>query len=136
VPTSDLDRVEIHASQAENFVPDGVQSFGGAFASLEGGSFALGPLPQAGTWYVRLVSRTKAGKYSAPSEGAEQALAIAGIALAVTDAWLMGEAAQTTADGKTSIFRGPDEPDPETDGPFKDGDIWFEMTDDGKSIPN
>src|SRR5699024_9709924 len=115
VPTSDLDRVEIHASQDENFVPDRVQSFGGAFASLDGGSVALGPLPEAGTWYVRLVSRSKAGKYSAPSERAEQELAIAGIDLAVTDAWLMGEAAQTTADGKNSIFRGPDEPEADPD---------------------
>lgn len=135
-PTSDLDRVEVHASMDENFVPDRVESFAGAFSSLDGGSFTFGPLPEAGTYYFRLVARSKAGKFSAPSERVEQELAIASMDLAVTDAWLTGEAAQTTADGKNSIYRGPDEPVADPDRPFKDGDIWFEMTDDGKSIPN
>lgn len=136
LPTSDLDRVEVHASMDENFVPDRVQSFAGAFSSLDGGSFVFGPLPEAGTYYFRLVSRSKSKQFSVPSERVEQELAIASMDLAVTDAWLTGEAAQTTADGKNSIWRGPDEPDAVEDGPFKDGDIWFEMTEDGKSIPN
>ena len=134
--TSDTDRVEIHASMDENFVPDRVQSFGGAFATLDGGSFTLGPLPEAGTYYFRLVARSKSAQFSEPSDRVEQELAITSIDLEITDAWLTGEAAQNTADGKNSIWRGPDEPEPDPDKPFKDGDIWFEMTEDGKSIPN
>ena len=134
--TSDTDRVEIHASMDENFVPDRVESFGGAFAALDGGSFTLGPLPEAGTYYFRLVARSKSAQFSEPSDRVEQALAITSIDLEVIDAWLTGEAAQTTADGKNSIWRGPDEPVADPDRPFKDGDIWFEMTEDGKSIPN
>lgn len=134
--TSDTDRVEIHASMDENFVPDRVESFGGAFATLDGGSFTLGPLPEAGTYYFRLVARSKSAQFSEPSERVEQTLAITSIDLEVIDAWLTGEAAQTTADGKNSIWRGPDEPVADPDRPFKDGDIWFEMTEDGKSIPN
>lgn len=134
--TSDCDRVEVHASQDENFVPDRVMSFGGAFSSLDGGSFVLGPLPEAGPWYVCLVTRSKANKYSKPSTRVEQEVAIASIDLAITDAWMTGEAAQTTADGKNGIYRGPDEPAEDPDAPFTDGDIWFEMNDDGESIPN
>ncbi|MGV2822462.1 tail fiber domain-containing protein [Brevibacterium casei] len=134
--TQDLDRVEVHASQDPNFVPDRVVSYGGAYASLEGGSFTLGPLADAGTWYVRLVARSKAGKFSVPSDLVEVEVAVAGIDLEITNAWLTGEAAQTTADGKNAIFRGPDEPVNDPDNPFKVGDIWFEMTEDGKSIPN
>lgn len=133
--TSDTDRVEIHASMDENFVPDRVESFGGAFATLDGGSFTLGPLPEAGTYYFRLVARSKSAQFSEPSDRVEQVLAIASIDLEITDAWLTGEAAQNTADGKNSIWRGPDEPEADPDRPFKDGDIWFEMV-DGKSIPN
>src|SRR5699024_9257672 len=133
--TSDTDRVEIHASMDENFVPDRVQSFGGAFATLDGGSFTLGPLPEAGTYYFRLVARSKSAQFSEPSDRVEQELAITSIDLEITDAWLTGEAAQNTADGKNSIWRGPDEPEVDPDRPFKDGDIWFEMV-DGKSIPN
>ena len=133
--TSDTDRVEIHASMDENFVPDRVESFGGAFATLDGGSFTLGPLPEAGTYYFRLVARSKSAQFSEPSERVEQELAITSIDLEVIDAWLTGEAAQTTADGKNSIWRGPEEPEVDPDRPFKDGDIWFEMV-DGKSIPN
>lgn len=134
--TSDADRVEIHASMDENFVPDRVESFGGAFATLDGGSFALGPLPEAGTYYFRLVARSKSAQFSEPSERVEQELAITSIDLAVTDAWLTGDAAQVTADGKNGIWRGPEAPTEDPDVPFKDGDIWFEMTEDGKSIPN
>lgn len=134
--TSDTDRVEIHASMDENFVPDRVESFGGAFATLDGGSFALGPLPEAGTYYFRLVARSKSAQFSEPSDRVEQELAITSIDLEITDAWLTGEAAQNTADGKNSIWRGSDEPELDPDRPFKDGDIWFEMTEDGKSIPN
>ena len=134
--TSDTDRVEIHASMDENFVPDRVESFGGAFATLDGGSFTLGPLPEAGTYYFRLVARSKSAQFSEPSDRVEQELAITSIDLEITDAWLTGEAAQNTADGKNSIWRGPDEPEADPDRPFKDGDIWFEMTPDGKSIPN
>ena len=133
--TSDTDRVEIHASMDENFVPDRVESFGGAFATLDGGSFTLGPLPEAGTYYFRLVARSKSAQFSEPSERVEQELAITSIDLEITDAWLTGEAAQNTADGKNSIWRGPDEPEADPGRPFKDGDIWFEMV-DGKSIPN
>src|SRR5699024_6235564 len=78
----------------------------------------------------------KSAQYSVPSDRVEQELAISSVDLEITDAWLTGEAAQNTADGKNSIFRGPDEPEPDPDNPFKDGDIWFEMTEDGKSIPN
>lgn len=134
--TQDLDRVEVHASQDPNFVPDRVVSYGGAYASLEGGSFTLGPLADAGTWYVRLVARSKAGKFSVPSDLVEVEVAVAGVDLEITNAWLTGEAAQTTADGKNAIFRGPDEPVNDPENPFKVGDIWFEMTPDGKSIPN
>ncbi|GAA1645786.1 hypothetical protein GCM10009700_35220 [Brevibacterium sanguinis] len=134
--TQDLDRVEVHASQDPNFVPDRVVSYGGAYASLEGGSFTLGPLADAGAWYVRLVARSKAGKFSVPSDLVEVEVAVAGVDLEITNAWLTGEAAQTTADGKNAIFRGPDEPVNDPDNPFKVGDIWFEMTPDGKSIPN
>ena len=133
--TSDTDRVEIHASMDENFVPDRVESFGGAFATLDGGSFTLGPLPEAGTYYFRLVARSKSAQFSEPSDRVEQELAITSIDLEITDAWLTGEAAQNTADGKNSIWRGPEEPEADPDRPFKDGDIWFEMV-DGKSIPN
>ena len=133
--TSDTDRVEIHASMDENFVPDRVESFGGAFATLDGGSFTLGPLPEAGTYYFRLVARSKSAQFSEPSDRVEQVLAITSIDLEITDAWLTGEAAQNTADGKNSIWRGPDEPEVDPDRPFKDGDVWFEMV-DGKSIPN
>ena len=133
--TSDTDRVEIHASMDDNFVPDRVESFGGAFATLDGGSFTLGPLPEAGTYYFCLVARSKSAQFSEPSERVEQTLAITSIDLEVIDAWLTGEAAQTTADGKNSIWRGPEEPEVDPDRPFKDGDIWFEMV-DGKSIPN
>lgn len=134
--TQDLDRVEVHASQDPNFVPDRVVSYGGAYASLEGGSFTLGPLADAGTWYVRLVARSKAGKFSVPSDLVEVEVAVAGVDLEITNAWLTGEAAQTTADGKNAIFRGPDEPVNDPENPFKVGDVWFEMTPDGKSIPN
>ena len=134
--TADLDRVEVHASMDENFVPDRVESFAGAYSSLDGGAFTFGPLPEAGTYYFRLVARSKSAQYSVPSDRVEQELAISSVDLEITDAWLTGEAAQNTADGKNSIFRGPDEPEPDPDNPFKDGDIWFEMTDDGKSIPN
>ena len=134
--TSDTDRVEIHASMDENFVPDRVEAFGGAFATLDGGSFTLGPLPEAGTYYFRLVARSKSAQFSEPSERVEQTLAITSIDLEITDAWLTGEAAQNTADGKNSIWRGPDEPEVDPENPPKDGDIWFEMTEDGKSIPN
>ncbi|MGR6088947.1 hypothetical protein ACU4IU_00105 [Brevibacterium sp. CSND-B09] len=134
--TADLDLVEIHASMDENFVPDRVQSFGGAYASLEGGSHVIGPLTETGTYYVRLVARSKAGKFSEPSDMAEQVLAIASIDEALTDAWLTGVTAAITADGKNGIWRGPEAPEPDPDVPFKDGDIWFEMNDDGESIPN
>ena len=134
--TADCDRVEVHASMDANFVPDRVESFAGAYSSLDGGAFTFGPLPEAGTYYFRLVARSKSNQYSIPSDRVEQELAISSVDLEITDAWLMGEAAQTTADGKNSIFRGPDEPEPDPDKPFKDGDIWFEMTEDGKSIPN
>lgn len=136
LPTSDADRVEIHASMDENFIPNPVESYAGAFTTLDGGSFTLGPLETAGTWYVCLVTRSKAGKYSNPSDRVAQELAITSIDLAVTDAWLTGDAAQVTADGKNGIWRGPEAPTEDPDVPFKDGDIWFEMTEDGKSIPN
>src|SRR5699024_12749041 len=66
--TSDTDRVEIHASMDENFVPDRVQSFGGAFATLDGGSFTLGPPPEAGTYLFQLVAPSEAAQFSAPSD--------------------------------------------------------------------
>ena len=134
--TSDCECVEIHASMEEGFVPDGAATLGGAYATLDGGSFALGPLAEAGTYYVRLVAKSKAHKYSEPSETVEVELVTASVDEALTNAWLTGEAAQITADGKNGIYRGPDEPVEDPDQPFKDGDIWFEMTDDGKSIPN
>lgn len=134
--TADLDLVEIHASMDENFVPDRVQSFGGAYASLEGGSHVIGPLTETGTYYVRLVARSKAGKFSEPSAMAEQMLAIANVDEALTDAWITGTTAAITADGKNGIWRGPEAPEPDPDVPFKDGDIWFEMNEDGESIPN
>src|SRR5699024_11006889 len=87
------------------------------------------------TYYFRLVARSKSAQFSEPSDRVEQELAITSIDLEITDAWLTGEAAQNTADGKNSIWRGPDEPEVDPDRPFKDGDIWFEMV-DGKSIPN
>ena len=134
--TADLDLVEIHASMDENFVPDRVQSFGGAYASLEGGSHVIGPLTETGTYYVRLVARSKAGKFSEPSAMAEQMLAIANVDEALTDAWITGTTAAITADGKNGIWRGPEAPEPDPDVPLKDGDIWFEMNEDGESIPN
>src|SRR5699024_3418617 len=91
--------------------------------------------PEAGTYYFRLVARSKSAQFSEPSDRVEQELAITSIDLEITDAWLTGEAPQNTADGKNSIWRGPDEPEVDPDRPFKDGDIWFEMV-DGKSVPN
>ncbi|WP_152346587.1 hypothetical protein [Brevibacterium sp. CFH 10365] len=120
----------------ENFVPDRVQSFGGAYASLDGGSHVIGPLTETGTYYVRLVARSKAGKFSEPSAMAEQMLAIANVDEALTDAWITGTTAAITADGKNGIWRGSEAPEPDPDVPFKDGDIWFEMNEDGESIPN
>lgn len=136
LPSGDVDRVEVHASQDENFVPDRVLSFGGAFSTMDGGSFTLGPLESAGTWYIRLVARSTSNQYSEPSERVEQELALTDIDLAINDAWMTGLTASITADGKNSIYRGADAPAEDPDDPFKDGDIWFEMTEDGKSIPN
>src|SRR5699024_53202 len=59
-----LDRVEVHASMEPTFVPDPILSFAGVLpVTPEGGTHTVGPLAEAGDYYVALMARGKDGQY-------------------------------------------------------------------------
>lgn len=111
-----LDVVELHISADENFVPDRVESFKGAFASREGGTLTVGPMPDPGTYYVRLVARSSSGAFSVPSELTEVEVAFTSIDGAINDA-------QLSADGKNVVTYSDVPPTPADEGAV--GDTWW-----------
>lgn len=124
-----LDRVEIHASMDENFVPDRVMSFAGNLpAADEGGAATVGPLSEAGDYYVVLLARGKDGQYSAPSERVHVVTTVGLMENELFDLALRADEARESADGKNTVHYGEEPVPPE--GGFSDGDLWFDTTED------
>lgn len=126
LPTSSmLDRVEIHVSMDPNFVPDPIESFAGVMpVTGEGGQVTVGPLSEAGDYYVVLLARGKDGQYSAPSERVHVVTTVGAMENELFDLALRADEAMESADGKNSVYYGDDEPEA-PEGGFKDGDLWF-----------
>jgi hypothetical protein len=141
--TADADRVEIHLSLDENFVPDRVVSFAGTLPVVDGGGdSAIGPLTESGTYWCVLMARSKAGKYSEPSERVAVEVSTVNLESELFGLALKADEAMESADGKNSVYYGDEEPEPkqvtdedgnpvlDEDGnpiytEFRDGDIWF-----------
>ena len=138
-----LDRVEVHVSSDENFVPDPIESFAGTMPVLDsGGQILVGPLAEAGDWYVVLLARGKDGQYGAPSDRVHVVTSVGLVENELFDLALRAGEAMESADGKNSVYYGDTEPEPQPrldeDGEpvldddgnplfneFTEGDIWF-----------
>ena len=138
-----LDRVEVHVSSDENFVPDQIESLAGTMPVLDsGGQILVGPLAEAGDWYVVLLARGKDGQYGAPSDRVHVVTSVGLVENELFDLALRAGEAMESADGKNSVYYGDTEPEPQPrldeDGEpildddgnplfneFTEGDIWF-----------
>ena len=138
-----LDRVEVHVSSDENFVPDQIESLAGTMPVLDsGGQILVGPLAEAGDWYVVLLARGKDGQYGAPSDRVHVVTSVGLVENELFGLALRAGEAMESADGKNSVYYGDTEPEPQPrldeDGEpvldddgnplfneFSEGDIWF-----------
>ena len=138
-----LDRVEVHVSSDENFVPDQIESLAGTMPVLDsGGQILVGPLAEAGDWYVVLLARGKDGQYGAPSDRVHVVTSVGLVENELFGLALRAGEAMESADGKNSVYYGDTEPEPQPrldeDGEpvldddgnplfneFTEGDIWF-----------
>lgn len=124
-----VDRVEVHVSMDENFVPDPVLSFAGVLpVTQEGGAHTVGPLAEAGDYYVVLMARGKDGQYSAPSERTHVVTTVGLMESELFDLALRADEARESADGKNTVHYGEEPVAPE--GGFSEGDLWFDTTED------
>ena len=138
-----LDRVEVHVSSDENFVPDQIESLAGTMPVLDsGGQILVGPLAEAGDWYVVLLARGKDGQYGVPSDRVHVVTTVGLMENELFGLALRAGEAMESADGKNSVYYGDEEPQPlprlDEDGEpvldddgnplfneFTEGDIWF-----------
>lgn len=138
-----LDRVEVHVSSDENFVPDQIESLAGTMPVLDsGGQILVGPLAEAGDWYVVLLARGKDGQYGEPSDRVHVVTSVGLVENELFDLALRAGEAMESADGKNSVYYGDTAPEPQPrldedgdpvlddDGEplfseFTEGDIWF-----------
>jgi hypothetical protein len=114
--TVDWARVEVHVSDVDGFEPDPAVTFRAAIENPAGGEVTLAFPPDAPAQFVRLVSRSLAGKTSPASVQAS------GTPGTVDE--FIGEIGSGTR-----IFYGPDEPvDP------IEGELWFEEVTPGEYV--
>lgn len=124
-----LDRVEVHVSMEPTFVPDPIVSFAGVLpVTQEGGAHTVGPLAEAGDYYVVLMARGKDGQYSAPSQRVHVVTTVGLMENELFDLALRADEARESADGKNTVHYGEEPEAPE--GGFSEGDLWFDTTED------
>lgn len=124
-----LDRVEVHVSMEPTFVPDPILSFAGVLpVTQEGGAHTVGPLAEAGDYYVVLMARGKDGQYSAPSQRVHVVTTVGLMENELFDLALRADEARESADGKSTVYYGEGPEAPE--GGFSEGDLWFDTTED------
>lgn len=135
--------IETHISLDPNFTPNRVHTFAGAFApSEDGGAIVVGPLVEAGEYWVGIRARSVTGQPGELSGKVPIQLSGVQIDSKLFDLALRDDEIRKTADGKNEVFYGDTEPEPrpildeegnpvyDTDGnqlfeEFSDNDLWF-----------
>lgn len=129
IAPSNYSRVEYHV-YATAGAPLTAETLMGTSETSRGLPVVVGPLGAAGTYYGRLVAVSLSGVYGTPSTEASVEVVVgdvagelASIASQAENAMNTAAAAQTTADGKNTIYNSPTAPVAPTGG-FKVNDIW------------
>lgn len=128
--------IEVHAATS----PDGLGEPGTVVATmpaLEGGnSTVCGPFGEAGDYFVALVARDRFNQRSGLSPVVEASVPLGRVSDELMDAYIRADEAMMTADGKSRVVHGADPDALAPEGGFRDGDLWFDTSPEGKNAPH
>ena len=128
--------IEVHASTS----PDGLgepNTVVATMPALEGGnSTVCGPFSEAGDYFVALVARDRFNQRSGLSPVVEASVPLGRVSDELMDAYIRADEAMMTADGKSRVVHGADPNAQAPEGGFRDGDLWFDTSPEGKNAPH